>query len=167
MDDTAIRQALGLDDDGDPVAAIDALKTQISTLQQTIASDAPAQGEVAQLRAELGAARREKLEADAAHNRDTLDLRERLAARDAEVRVEMAIGQGKITPANREYALVVARAESEDGWTKFMRTLPSVNLAEIGSANAGQTPTQEEEWARQQMGIDPKELAAQKVRDQG
>ena len=162
-----VRQALGLTEDGDPIAAINALKGEVTSLKATINSDSPDKGEAAQLRAELQAANKAILDADAEKNRTILDLRERLASQQAENRVEKAIGQGKITPVNRDYALKVARDLDEDGWNKFVRTLPSVNLKEIGSAADGADvePTQEEASIARQMGINPEELVKQKVRD--
>jgi phage I-like protein len=153
---TAIRAALGIGEDGDIAAAIASLQAQVATLQATLTADAPEKLESARMREELQEANQRLLEADAAHNRDVLQLREKVRTMEAEARVDKAIAQGRVTPANREYALKVAMSETEEGWAKFVRTLPSVNLRELGTAGSFEyeeyEPTAAEIAVARQMG---------------
>jgi phage I-like protein len=154
-----IINVLGLEAGSDAeaaVAAIEALKAQNALLQETMKADAPEKEAVAQMRTDLQSAQQRLLEMDAEHNRNTLQLREKVRTMEAEARVDKAIAQGRVTPANRDYALRVAISETEEGWNNFVRTLPSVNLKELGTAvgfdNEAYEPTQEEIAIARQMG---------------
>jgi phage I-like protein len=156
MDDTAIRQALGLDEEADIVAAINGLRGQVATLTQTIQSDAPEKGEVAQLRTNLSEAQEVILRLDNEKNRENLELRQKLHNLEAEARVEKAISAGRVTPALRPYALQFALNNSDEEFGKMLKNLPRVDLSERGSSAGAELeayePTESEITIARQMG---------------
>jgi ATP-dependent protease ClpP protease subunit len=157
MDEQAIRQALGLDETADPVAAIEALRMRAETAEVTLKADAPDKGEAAQLRAQLDEAHERILGSDNEHKGEIIQLRERMLQMEATARVEAAIAHGRITPANRALALEWALGKSEDEFNRFIASLPKVPMGELGTAgsfeNEQYEPTAEEIAAAKQLGI--------------
>jgi ATP-dependent protease ClpP protease subunit len=156
MDETAMRQALGLDAEVDIVGAIKSLKAANTLLQATIKSEAPEKGEIAQLRAELSETRQKLIATDNERNSEQLMLRQKVNLMEAQARVDKAISAGRITPANKDIALKVALGQSEEDFNRFVTALPKVDLTERGTGgnyeNEQYEPTEADIAVAKQMG---------------
>lgn len=169
LEENEVRQALDLDDEGDVLGAIQALKAANIALTATIASDTPDKGEVTQLRRELAEANQRVITLDNEKNTELLELRESVHNMQAEHRVDQAIARGRVTPANRAIALKVALAQSEEEFSRFVQALPRVDLTERGSAATGDLeayePTEAEVTIAKQFGNwDDSDVAGSKLR---
>lgn len=167
-----VRQALGLGEDGDAVAAIEGLKGQIATLTSTLQGEAPGKVEAAQLKADLQEARQRYISLDNEKNQEMFTLKEQVTQMKAENRVEKAINAGRITHANKEYALKVSLgSQSDEEWEAFVRTLPKVDLREHGASldlqMAEVEPTEEQMRVARQTGQTREQIMAQNARDKG
>ena len=163
MDEQAIRQALGLDEDGDILAAISSLKgaaKDIATGEK---------GEANQLRRELADARQQYLTSESEMTQRILALEDRNRQKEAEYTVDSAIQRGRVAPKDRDVALKLALNDPE-AFETFAANL-RVDLSERGIATdaqlAGLEPTKEEAAIAASMGITRKELMKQKAADKG
>ncbi len=156
IEENEVRQALGLDDDGDILAAIAGLKDKVLTLSETLKTEAPDKGEIAQLRAQLSEAHEKVIAITNDGKAEMLALRQKVHNMEAEARVDKAIAAGRITPANRQIAVEVALGKTEEEFSRFVSTLPKVDLTERGSAGNFEDqqfePTEAEIAVARQMG---------------
>jgi ATP-dependent protease ClpP protease subunit len=163
MDDTAIRQALGLDGEGDIVTAISALKAQA----QDIATGE--KGAENKLQRELSDARQKLLSQESEYGQRILALEDRNRQKEAEWTVDTAIQQGRVAPKDRDLALKLALSDA-DGFAKFAANL-RVDLNERGmamdAAMAAIEPTADEVRIGATMGVTREQLIAQKAKDAG
>ena len=163
MDEQAIRQALGLDEDGDILAAISSLKgaaKDISTGEK---------GEANELRRELATTRQQYLTSENEMTQRILALEDRNRQKAAEHTVDSAIQRGRVAPKDRDVALKLA-LNDPDSFASFAANL-RVDLNERGIATdadlAGLEPTKEEAAVAASMGISREDLIKQKAADKG
>lgn len=163
MDETAIRQALGLDGEGDIQAAITNLKaaaTDIATGEK---------GAENQLRKDNATLRQQLLTQESDYGQRILALEDRNRQKEAAYAVDSAIQAGRVAPKDRDLALKLALNDA-DGFEAFARNL-RVDLDERGrmadETEAAVALTKDEAESAKQMGYDPKILRAQKAKDAG
>jgi len=163
INETALRAALGIDDEGDPIAAINALKA----VAKDIATGE--KGAENALRHELAEVRQAHLAATSDLTQELLTVRDRARQKEAAYAVDGAIQQGRVTPKDRDIALNLALNDA-DAFKKFASTL-RVDLNERGAAvdaaMAAIEPTQDEVKIAASMGVSKEALMKQKAADQG
>lgn len=162
-EETAIRQALGLGDEGDVIAAINALKsaaTDIATGEK---------GAENALRKENATLRQQLLTQESDYGQRILALEDRNRQKEAAYAVDSAIAQGRVAPKDRELALKLALNDA-DGFEQFAKNL-RVDLDERGRAMdatmAAIEPTEAEIALGRQMGLTREQIMAQKAKDAG
>lgn len=132
-----VRTALGIDDEGDPVAAIANMRADIAALKDTIAADPKkaASGEMADMRRSLTEANRKLLTVEADFNNKIATLKEERRQEQARAKVDGLMARGKITKANEEAALDLALNLSAEKFDAIIATMQSVDLTERGVAS--------------------------------
>ena len=172
MDENEIRQALGIGEDADPVAAVTNLQDRVKELEATVAADGKAteKAEVAQLRKDLADAEKRYLSQENEWQKRIITLEEDNRREKAERMVEAAVAQGRVQPALREMALKLALRDPAD-FEEFAAKLPGIDLTERGVATdadlAGLEPTATELVVAKQLGISRAQLIKQKAADKG
>ena len=157
-DENEIRQALGIDEDADPVAAITNLQAKVSELEATLKSDAQGtdKGEFARLRKELSDAEKRYLSQESEWQKRLIALEEENRHEKAERMVDAAIAAGRVMPALKEMAFKLALRDPKD-FEEFVAQLPGVDLRERGMATdadlAELEPTAQEIAQAKQMGV--------------
>ena len=155
VDEQAVRTALGLDEDGDILAAIVALHGEITSLKAA----EPGKAESVALRRELSDTRERILTMENDHSSAILEERERHRRKEAEWMVESAIQLGRIAPRNKPMALDMAMRGPEQFET-LVRNLRGVDLSERGTSG-GETeypdlePSDQDIKMAQDMGVKP------------
>jgi len=157
VDEKAIRQALGLDEEGDILAAVTGLHTEIAQLKATLKDqDPPGKDENRTLKRELAESQMKYVQLETEKDRKIVELQSGLRVAQAEHRVDAAIQAGRVAPAQREMVLNIALRESEEDFTAFIKGLPSVDFTEHGGAGGGDyadfEPTPQEIAIAKQMG---------------
>jgi len=157
MDEKLIRQALGIDDEGDILAAVSGLHTEIATLKASLKDqDPPGKDENRTLKRELAESQMKFVQLETEKDRKIIELQDGLRVAQAQHRVDAAIQAGRVTPAQREMVLKIALRESEDDFSTFVKGLPSVDFTEHGGAGGGDyadyEPTPQEIAIAKQMG---------------
>jgi ATP-dependent Clp endopeptidase proteolytic subunit ClpP len=157
VDEKAIRQALGLDEEGDILAAVSGLHTEIATLKATLKDqDPPGKDENRTLKRALAESQMKYVQLETEKDRKIVELQSELRVAQAEHRVDAAIQAGRVAPAQREMVLNIALRESEEDFTAFIKGLPSVDFTEHGGAGGGDyadfEPTPQEIAIAKQMG---------------
>jgi ATP-dependent Clp endopeptidase proteolytic subunit ClpP len=167
MDETAVRQALGLDADGDIAGAIAALRTRADVAEATLKADAPDKAEAAQLRSQLQETQQEVLSLKTKHAEEILKLRDEQRRTTANHMVEAAVSAGFVLPSDRGLAYDLAYNNPE-AFEQF-KARQRVDLTERGSAAAldGIELTPEEAKVAAQMGWSRDELIQFKAKEQG
>lgn len=184
--DPRILAALGITATGEePEVVIAAVLTAITGLNERLADATaalaaePDRASHAALTAELRQTRQDFLARENEFNGRILELSENVARAEAERRVEAAITEGRITPANRELALKLAVTSSPEEFEKFAAGLASVDLTERGYAQgaalAGLEPTDQEiavaravgAWDDSKPAESRRALMEQKAKDKG
>lgn len=171
-DENEIRQALGIGDDADPVAAVSNLQDKVKELEATIATDGKAteKAEVANLRKDLADARKLYLSQENEWQKRIISLEEINRREKAERMVDAAVTSGRVQPALREMALKLALRDPAD-FEEFAAKLPGIDLTEHGVATdadlAGLEPTATEMVVAKQLGVSRIQLIKQKAADQG
>lgn len=159
MDEAEIRTALGIDEEGDPVAAIANIRAENATLKATIASDAPAadKAAVAKLHADLAEAQRKTVTLEAEMSMKIVRLEQERNDEKAVALVETAIAKGRAYPVQRDMLINMAKRDLK-GTEEFMATLPSVDMRERGVASGNELaelePTAQELTIAKQMGFE-------------
>lgn len=156
-DENEIRQALGIDEEADVVAAIKNLQARIDELEMTLKADvqSAAKGELSRLRADLSTAEKRYITLEGEMNKRIITLEEENRREKAERMVDSAIAAGRVMPALKEMALKLALRDPKD-FEEFAARLPGVDLRERGVATdsdmAALEPTAIEISIAQQMG---------------
>lgn len=138
-----IREALGLDEKGDVLAAVTALKAKANQPQAATLAE------------------QTKLQAEVDGLKQTIALKER------DERVSRAISSGKVTPAQKPWADAYALSDPA-GFDKFMETAPQVvKLGETGSSADAPavTLTAKEEEVAAAMGVSKEAVLAAKKQE--
>ena len=156
-DENEIRQALGIDDEADILAAVTGLHTEIAQLKATLKDqDPPGKDENRTLKRELAESQMKFVQLETEKDRKIVELQSGLRVAQAEHRVDAAIQAGRVAPAQREMVLNIALRESEEDFTAFIKGLPSVDFTEHGGAGGGDyadyEPTPQEIAIAKQMG---------------
>ena len=155
----AVRAALGIAEDADPVAAIAGLRTEVASLKATIASDAPTaeKAAVAKLQTDLAEAQRRLVTLEAETSMKIVRLEQERNDGRAVALVEGAIAKGRAYPVQRDMLINMAKRDLK-GTEEFMATLPSVDMRERGVASGNELaelePTQADISVAKTMGID-------------
>ena len=157
MDEKAIRQALGLDEEDDILAAVSGLHTEIATLKASLNDqDPPGKDENRTLKRELAESQMKYVQLETEKDKKIIELQDGLRVAQAQHRVNAAIQAGRVAPAQREMVLNIALRESEDDFNTFIKGLPSVDFTEHGGAGGGDyadyEPTPQEIVIAKQMG---------------
>ena len=157
VDEKAIRQALGLDEEGDILAAVTGLHTEIAQLKATLKDqDPPGKDENRTLKRELAESQMKYVQLETEKDKKIIELQDGLRVAQAQHRVNAAIQAGRVAPAQREMVLNIALRESEDDFNAFIKGLPSVDFTEHGGAGGGDfadhEPTPQEIAIAKQMG---------------
>lgn len=163
MDEKAIRQALGLDDEGDIVAAIMTLKDaakDIATGEKGVEN---------QLRKDLATAQQQILSIESDYGQRILTLEQRNRTKEAEYAVNTAIAEGRVQPKDKDIAMKLALNDSE-AFAQFASGL-RVDLNERGIASdlqmAELEPSHDEMKQAAQLGLTREDLIKQKAMDRG
>src|SRR3990170_1093482 len=99
VDEKAIRQALGLDEEGDILAAVSGLHTEIATLKASLKDqDPPGKDENRNLRRELADSEKKYVQLETEKDRKIIELEDGLRLAQAQYRVKAAIQAGRVTP---------------------------------------------------------------------
>jgi len=156
-DENEIRQALGIDDEADILAAVSGLHTEIATLKATLKDqDPPGKDENRTLKRELAESQMKYVQLETEKDKKIIELQAGLRVAQAQHRVDAAIQAGRVAPAQREMVLNIALRESEDDFNTFIKGLPSVDFTEHGGAGGGDyadyEPTPQEIVIAKQMG---------------
>ena len=156
-DENEIRQALGIDDEADILAAVSGLHTEIATLKATLKDqDPPGKDENRTLKRELAESQMKYVQLETEKDKKIIELQDGLRVAQAQHRVDAAIQAGRVTPAQREMVLKIALRESEEDFQTFIRGLPSVDFTEHGGSGGGDfadfEPTPSEIAIAKQMG---------------
>lgn len=161
MDEKAIRELLGLDEEADISAAIRGLQTTVVAQKAVIETDtAKAEAaETAKLRNDLADARR-RLIIEESENARKIATIEDSARRDrVEARVEKAIGREGKPPRMRDQLLEYGLSVPADKFDEFIATIPSIDMTERGVATGHELaelePSQSDYAVAKSMGIDP------------
>lgn len=158
-----IRQALGLGDEGDVIAAINALK---GAARDVATGEKGAENK---LQRELSEARQRLLSQESEYGQRILALEDSNRQKEAEWAVDSAIQQGRVAPKDRDLALKLALNDSE-GFAAFAANL-RVDLNERGrqidETMAAFEPTEAELHYGEQMGLTREQIMAQKAADLG
>src|SRR3990172_1737941 len=157
-DEKLIRQALGIDDEGDILAAVSGLHMEIATLKASLKDqDPPGKDENRTLKRELAESQMKFVQLETEKDKKIIELQDGLRVAQAQHRVDAAIQAGRVTPAQREMVLKIALRESEDDFSTFVKGLPSVDFTEHGGAGGGDyadfEPTLQEVEQAKQMGV--------------
>lgn len=159
----AIRQALGLDDEGDILAAVNSLKDaakDIATGEKGVEN---------KLQRELSEARQAHLTETSKLTQEILSLRDRTRQKEAEYVVDTAIQQGRVAPKDRDMSLKLALNDAE-AFKAFASTL-RVDLNERGVAMDAQMaeiePSREEIEVSRSTGVTREDLMKEKAREKG
>lgn len=175
-----LRIALGIAEDGDPVAAIKNIHAEIAGLKATIASDKATAdvAEMARLQNDLAEAKRSLIIEQSENARKIAAIEAEARKDKAIAKVEKAIASGK-PPAMREQLLEVALMMAPEKFDDFLATVPTIDLTERGVATGSELaelePTSTEIAIAKQMGnwneVKATEsrlaLMRQKARDRG
>jgi len=160
---TEIRALLGIAEDADPLAAI----TSLQAAAKDIATGE--KGEANVLRRELAAAQQHILSLESEYGQRILALEDRNRQKEAEYAVNTAIAQGRVAPKDKDIALKLALANSDD-FAQFASGL-RVDLNERGVATDEQLaelePTADELKVAASMGVTREQLIKQKAADKG
>ncbi len=156
-DENEIRQALGIDDEADILAAVTGLHTEIAALKATLKDqDPPGKDENRNLRRELAEAEKRYIQVETEKDKKIIEIEDELRVAQAQHRVDAVIQAGRVTPAQREMVLKIALRESEEDFQTFIKGLPSVDFTEHGGAGGGDyadfEPTPQEIAIAKQMG---------------
>ena len=169
-DENEIRQALGIGEDADTVAAIKSLQTKVSDLEIALNADTQAadKGELIRLRRELSDAEKRYLSQESDWQKRIIALEEDNRHEKAERMVDAAIAAGRVQPALKEMALKLALRDPKD-FEEFVAKLPGVDLSERGVATdadmAALEPTAQEIEQAKQMGVWSPEYRARLMRE--
>ncbi len=172
LDENALRQALGIGEDADPVAAVTNLQDRVKELEATIRADPKAteKAEVAALRKDLGDAEKRYISQEREMTQRVIALEQENRREKAEHMVDKAVSDGRVQPALREMALKLALRDPKD-FEEFAAKLPGIDLTERGVATdadlAGLEPTAAELIVAKQLGISRVQLIKQKAVDKG
>lgn len=173
IEENEVRQALGIDGDADPVAAIANMRADIEALKATISGDKATadKAAVAQLRSDLASAQRAALSGESVMNQRIAALEEERRQEKAHHKVENLVMRGKIKPAQREFALNLALTMAPDKFDEFASTLQGVDLTERGVASGSELaalePTSAEMKLAKEMGLTRDDMMRQKAKNQG
>lgn len=155
--------ALGLDEDGDPIAAIDTLKaaaTDIATGEK---------GEANALKRELEEERKARLTETTELRQQLIEVNSRFRQKEAEWVVDSAIQAGRVLPKDRDMSIKLA-INDPDSFRQFASTL-RVDLNERGAAidaaMAEIEPTEDEIRIAASMGVTREQLIAEKAKEKG
>ena len=163
MEETAIRQALGLDEQGDILASVNALKAAAKDIATG------EKGAENRLTRELADAQRAHLSEVSELTQRVLKLEDENRQTKAAAIVDAAIAEGRILPKDRERSIKLALNDLDD-FKEFAKTL-RVDLNERGrqmdAAMAALEPTEGELASARQAGVTREQLIAQKARDAG
>lgn len=171
-DENEIRQALGIDDEADPVAEIQSLQAKVTELEAAQSADTPTadKAEFARLKKELGEAEKRYITLERTTTQRLIALEEENHREKAERMVDAAIASGRIQPSLREMALKLALRDPKD-FEEFAAKLPGIDLTEHGVATdddiAALEPTAEELRIAKQLGLSRTDIMKQKADDKG
>jgi hypothetical protein len=160
MDPKEVAAALGIAEDGDPVAAIQNMQTQVAELRAQITSDpkTAASAELVTLRNSLTQANQKVLAMESEFNNKLAVLNENRRQEQAKAKVEMLVTRGKILPAMKETALDLALNLTPEKFDAYVATIKNVDLTERGVASGDELaelePTGAEVASAKTMGID-------------
>lgn len=171
-DENEIRQALGIDDEADPVVEIQTLQAKIGELEIALEGDTPTadKAKFAQLKKDLGEAEKRYITQERTMTQRIIALEEENHREKAERMVEAAIASGRIQPSLKDMALKLALRDPKD-FEEFAAKLPGIDLTEHGVATdddiAALEPTAEELKVAKQLGLSRIDIMKQKAADKG
>lgn len=171
-DENEIRQALGIDDEADPVAAIQGLQAKVEELETTLKADTPTadKAEFARLKKELGEAEKRYITQEREMTQRIIALEEENRHEKAERMVDAAVAEGRVQPSLKDMALKLALRDPKD-FQEFVTKLPGIDLREHGVATdedlLALEPTPEELKTAKQLGLSRIDIVRQKAADKG
>lgn len=171
-DENEIRQALGIDEEADPVAAIQNLQAKVDELETTLKGDTQTadKAEHARLTKELSESEKRYITQERELTQRIIALEEENRHEKAERMVEAAVASGRVQPTLKEMALKLALRDPKD-FEEFVSRLPGIDLRERGVATDADMvelePTVTEMTVAKQLGVSREQLIRQKAADKG